>query len=55
MEKPGKSTLYFGFSCSYLKNELGDPPFFIAEKWLEGSSDYFSEIKMRVTKFVFEI
>ena len=26
--KPCTNTLYFGFSCSYLKNELGDPNFF---------------------------
>ena len=25
--KPCKNTLYFGFTCSYLKNELGDPNF----------------------------
>ena len=27
--KPCKNTLYFGFSCSYLKNELGDPNFLL--------------------------
>ena len=29
-----KNSLYFGFSCSYLKNELGDPDpnFFLAQK-----------------------
>ena len=26
-EKSSKNTLYFGFICSYLKNELDDPPF----------------------------
>ena len=25
IRKPCKNTLYFSFSCSYLKNELGDP------------------------------
>ena len=27
--KPCKNTIYFGFSCSYLKNELGDPNFLL--------------------------
>ena len=27
--KPCINTLYFGFSCSYLKNELGDPNFLL--------------------------
>ena len=27
--KPCKNSLYFGFSCSYLKNKLGDPIFFL--------------------------
>ena len=27
IRKPCKNTLYFSFSCSYLKNELGDPNF----------------------------
>ena len=27
--KPSKNTLYFELSCSYLKNEHGDPPFLL--------------------------
>lgn len=30
-----KYTLYFVFSCLYLKNELGDAHFLIAGKWSE--------------------
>ena len=29
MGKPCKKTLYFGFSCSYLKNQLGELPFLL--------------------------
>ena len=38
--KPCKNTLYFGFSCSYLKNELGDPNFLLHE------SDQPAKIKL---------
>ena len=29
--KPCKNTPYFNFSCSYLKNEFGDPNLFISK------------------------
>ena len=30
-ENPLENTLYFGFSCSKLKNEVGDPHFLLLE------------------------
>ena len=48
-----KNPLYFGFSCklvfeiwasSYLKNQLGELPFFIAEKWSEGQDETFGKV-----------
>ena len=42
--KPCENTLYFGFSCSYLKNQLGDPNFFIAQKWLAGQDENICKV-----------
>ena len=40
--KPCKNTLHFGFSCPYLKNELGDPNFLLHK------SDQQAKIKLSV-------
>ena len=44
MGTPCKNTLYFGFSCSYLQNKVGDPHFLLLE------SDQQTKIKPS-TKF----
>ena len=35
-KEPSEKSLHFVFKRIYLKNELGDPIFFIAEEWLSG-------------------
>ena len=42
-QKPCKNTLYFGFSYSYLKNELADPNFLL-HKWSAGKDKTLSKV-----------
>ena len=42
---PFKNTLYFGFSCSYLKNELGDPHFLLLKSDQKIKVKLFSKFK----------
>ena len=54
-KSPAKAPYILDLVAHISKTNSVTPLFFIAEKCLEGPSDCFSEIKMRVTKFVFEI
>ena len=44
-EKPCKNTLHFGFSCSYLKNELGDPIFLLYKSNQQAKMKVYAKFK----------
>ena len=44
--KPCKNTLYFGFTCSYLKNELGDPIFLLHKSDQQAKMKLYAKFKI---------
>ena len=42
----------FVFSCLYLKNELGEPHFFISEKQSEGYDETFGKVLTNSVKWI---
>ena len=45
MGKPCKNTLYYVFSCLYLKNELGDPHFLFLKSNQKGKMKVSAKFK----------
>lgn len=46
--KPCKNTLYFGFNCSYLKNEHCDPNFLLHESDQQGKMKFSLKLKKKI-------